>query len=260
MVDEEYIKNLYTSDQYIKDNPKLFEIDTHFKIKNIIPLVDIFAKNINKKEINLLDVGGGSGIILKEVSDYIKETYSITVNKFVIDLSPGMIKKQYEINPDIKKGLNEDICKSSFSDNEIDLTLMIDVLEHVIDPVAALTELRRISTFVLFKVPLENNLFFNIKNFVTNGKSKEENMKNGHINIYSFKQLKYQIEIYYSNLIAYYFTNVFKELFERKKTSSGEDIGLMENIVFLVASKLFYISPKLVSAIFTDFVMVLAWK
>jgi hypothetical protein len=257
MVDEEDIKNLYTSDQYIKDNPKLFEKDTHFKVKNIIPLVDIFLENINKTDINLLDVGGGSGLILKEVSDYINESYGINVNKFVMDLSPGMIKKQYESNSDIKKSLNEDICKSSLNDNEIDLTLMIDVLEHVIDPIAALTELKRISNFVLFKVPLENNLHFNIMNFVTKGKTKEENAKCGHINIYSFKELKYQIETYYGNLRAYYFTNIFKEVLERKKTSSEENIGLMNLIIYFVASKLFYVSPKLVSSISTDYLMVL---
>jgi ubiquinone/menaquinone biosynthesis C-methylase UbiE len=257
MKDDEITK-LYSSDQYLKDNPDLFEIDIPFKLNNILPYIDKFAKNINKNEIDLLDVGGGNGIILKRVSDYITNTYGIIVNKYIIDLSPGMILKQCNNNPDIKKCLNENICKTSFGDNEFDLTLMIDVLEHVPQHDIALKELNRISNFVLFKVPLEKNLFFDVMNLITLGKSKELNKQNGHINLYSPYSLKVTIETFYGKLIGYNYTNMNKELYQRKKYSSGKNIGLKMLLIYYIASKTFYFSPKFMSLIITDFIMVLA--
>ena len=138
-------------------NPSLFDIDVPFKVKNIIPLIDRFIKEYShqKDGINILDVGGGSGLILNEISSYISEKHGMKINKYALDLTPGMFENQKKINPDILTVLNEDKCNTSIKDSEIDLTLMIDVLEHVANPIKALEELRRISDFVIFKVPLE---------------------------------------------------------------------------------------------------------
>ncbi|GAI48024.1 unnamed protein product, partial [marine sediment metagenome] len=39
---------------------------------------------------------------------------------------------------------------------------MVDVLEHIPNPTAALKELRRISQYIIFKVPLEDCLILKI--------------------------------------------------------------------------------------------------
>jgi ubiquinone/menaquinone biosynthesis C-methylase UbiE len=77
----------------------------------------------------LLDVGGGAGVILSAVSTYIERNYSMKVNKFGLDLSPAILKIQKKRNPDLKKALNEDIYKTSLTDKEVDVTLLIDLLE-----------------------------------------------------------------------------------------------------------------------------------
>lgn len=202
----EYIKNLYLTDEYIIKNPSLSEEDSRWKVGKINPLVDRFIGYINKDKINLLDVGGGAGLILNAVSAHIEESYGIKVNKFALDLSPGMLEIQKKRNPDLKKVLNEDIRKTSLGNKEIDLTLMIDVLEHVPNPTEALEEAKRISNFVIFKVPLENNLVDRTSNFVKRGEPRQRTIETiGHINIYDIGKLKHQIEKHTGQVLDFYF-------------------------------------------------------
>jgi len=224
---DEDIKNFYVTDEYIIKNPSLHEQDSPWKVSKIIPLIDAFVEGFNRDEINLLDVGGGAGLILNKVSTYIEETYKIKVNKFALDLSPGMLEIQKKRNPDIKRSLNEDISKTSLANKEMDITLMIDVLEHVTNPIETLKELQRISKFVifkvplednlllraldLFKVPLEDNLLLRALDFVKRGRYRQRAIEiMGHINIYNFNKCKHQIEDHTGEVLDYYFTNVFE--------------------------------------------------
>ena len=171
------VNELYLSDEYILKNPSLHEEDSLWKVSKITPLASIYIKYINEVKINMLDIGGGAGLILKEVSSYFLKSHGLKVNKFVLDLSPGMLEIQKKANPDLIKSLNEDICKTSLGNKEIDLTLMIDVLEHVHNPIDALEEVMRISNFVILKVPLEDNLDNRFWNFVTRGKQRQKLIK-----------------------------------------------------------------------------------
>ncbi len=252
----EYVKNLYLTDEYIIKNPSLHEEDSPWKVSKIIPLVDRLIGYINKGEINLLDVGGGAGLVLNAVSIYIEESYGIKVNKFALDLSPGMLEIQKRRNTDLKRALNEDIRKTSLGNKEIDLTLMIDLLEHVPDPKEALEEVKRISDFVIFKVPLEDNLLLRTWNFVKRGEPRQRAIETvGHINVYNFSKLKHQIEKHTGQVLDFYFTNVFdychnSEHYKDKMTARSKLINFVSRYVFMV-------SPKLCSLIFSDFVIIL---
>ena len=255
-VNEEDIKNLYVTDEYIAKNPSLHEEDSPWKVSKIIPLIDTFVEGFNKDEIDLLDVGGGAGLILNAVSRYIEETYKIKVNKFALDLSPGLLEIQKKRNPGIKRLLNEDISKTSLADKEIDLTLMIDVLEHVTNPTEALEEVKRISKFVIFKVPLEDNLLLRTLDFIKRGWYRQRAIEiMGHINVYSFNKLKHQIEDYTGEVLDYYFTNVFDYFLNSEHYYKNMDAK--NKLRLSIASYVFRLSPKLCSFIFTDFVMIL---
>jgi SAM-dependent methyltransferase len=251
------ISNLYLGDEYIAKNPSLHKEDSLWKVSKITPFIDIFAAAIGKKEINLLDVGGGAGLILNAVARYIKEKHQIKVNKFALDLSPGMLELQKKENPDLKKALNENINRTSLLDKQIDLTLMIDVLEHVLDPAKVLEELRRISAFVLFKVPLENNLFLRTLNLYKRGAQKKQSINTiGHVNFYNFRELKCQVEQHLGHVIDFSFTNVSDYLL--KSDDYKNQLGRKMKLVHTIASNMFKISPKLCSLFFTDFAMMLA--
>ena len=254
-IEEQRILELYSTDEYISKNPSLHEVDSPWKIDKIIPLVDEMINLCHKKQMNLLDVGGGAGLILKEVSSYIERTYGVHVDKYALDLSPGMLKIQVKNNPDAK-ALNEDIRKTSLSNKEIDLVLMIDVLEHVPNPIKALEELTRISKMAIFKVPLDNNVLSNTRSIITHGKSRKQSIESiGHINSYNFNSLRHQIETNGGRILNSYFTNVFDYFL-----SSNHYAPKMNNkskAVNCVASYTFKISPSSCSYLFGDFAMLL---
>lgn len=249
------VKNIYTTNEYIRKNPTIHEEDSVWKVEKIIPLVDIFLRDIAKKEIKILDVGGGAGLILKEISAHIRKK-GIKEKKYSLDLSPGMLKIQKKNNPDIIKLLNEDIKKTSLKNKEIDLVLMIDVLEHIPNPEKALKELRRISKFVIFKVPLGDNLWHNTINTITRGKlRKEAGDKLGHVNFYNYNLLKKQIEKVNGRVIYSTFTNVSDYFLNNSYYS--KNLRLKGKFFNWIAKTLSNISPRLSSYLFFDFSMIL---
>jgi len=252
----ESIKDFYLTDEYILKNPSLHEEDSPWKISKILPLIDKSLSFINKKEINLLDVGGGAGLILKAVSNHIEKAHGVKVNKFALDLSPGMLKIQKKQNLNLKKALNEDICKTSLGNKEICLTLMIDILEHVPNPVEALEEVKRISDFTILKVPLENNLHFRALNFIKKGSLRKSYIENiGHINAYSFRKLKNQIEKHAGRVLNFYFTNVFD--YNLSSEQYRNKMSTKNKLIKSFAALVFKLSPCLCSLVFDDFVMML---
>lgn len=250
---DEYVKNLYVKEEYIRRYPSLHEEDSFWKVNKILPLIDEVLCRFDNTEINLLDVGGGAGLILSAVSNYIERSYSIKVNKFALDLSPTILEVQKKRNPDLKKALNEDICKTSLANKEVDVTLLIDLLEHVSKPTEALKEVRRISKFAILKVPLECSPFIGLWNFITWGTTKSTRDLVGHINIYNFYKLMHQIEKNTGYVKDFFFTNVFDYFL----TSEHYKPSQRRKIINSAAECVFRLSPKLCSYLFEDFVMVM---
>ena len=230
--------------------------DSHWKISHIIPLVDKLINHLERYEINLLDVGGGAGLTLRETSDYIQKIHAKRTNKFALDLSPGMLEIQKERNPDLKKALCEDICSTSLSDKEIDLVLLIDVLEHVFNPKAALEEINRISRFAILKVPLEDNIVLFAWNFLRRGKPRQIAAETiGHVNVYNLKRLRRQIKEHLGQILAFGFTNVFG--YRLRSGYYRRQMTIPTKIMSLVAEFVFRISPLACSIVFPDFIMIL---
>lgn len=252
------IKQLYQSDDYISKNPTLHEEDSQWKLEKIRPMLDRFLSLHREKKVVLMDVGGGAGIILKEVADYLRKTGGRETVKYALDLSPGMLEVQKRNNPDLALTLSADISQTQFKDKEIDLLLMIDIIEHVPNPTVALKELGRIAKFIIFKVPLDNNLFYRTQNWMEKGKLREWAVKNlGHINAFSYAGLRNDITANTGEVLQHSFTNVFKyslrpEAFEKNLATRW---GRFENKVNRIASLLFLVSPRLASLLFNDFAM-----
>jgi len=199
------------------------------------------------QDVRLLDVGGGAGLILKGVADYLREE-NINVKKYALDLSKEMLQIQKENNPDMIMLLEGGIEKTSFREKEIDLVLMVDVLEHVSDPVAALKELSRISKYVIFKVPMENNVYYNILNLVKRGGLRREIYeKVGHVHFYSFRKLRRQLVEYAGDVLEYAFINDFRYMLSE---GYHRKLAVREKVVFASGNVMFGISPFLCSCMF----------
>lgn len=213
----ELTDNLYVSGKYIAKNPTLHEEDSAWKIEKILPLLYfLLDKCLRKKQISLLDVGGGAGLILNAVTSYIQKNKRCA-DEYSLDLSLEMLKIQQRHNSG-SHILNEDIRKTSFRYKSIDLALMIDVLEHVPQPELALIELRRIANYVILKVPLEGNLASRALDLFDNGKHRQEMIqKVGHVNLYSLTRLLTLIEAYLGNILYVSFTDQFEYILNKEK-------------------------------------------
>lgn len=208
---EKLASDLYTHDGYIAQNPTLHEEDSPWKISLLLPLVDEFMQHAGKPQrLVVLDCGGGKGLILKAVASHLQDRFAAQTGKYALDLSPGMLEVQKQMNPDMLKMLQENIGHTSLQNKEVDLTMMIDVIEHVNDPAGAMAEIQRFSKYALFKVPLEDNWVPRVRNWARHGKPRREAAAGiGHINYYSFAGIKRDIERHCGKVISYSFGNVF---------------------------------------------------
>jgi len=255
-IEKRAVDNFYLKGEYFAKNRSLHEEDSPWKVSKIIPLIDAFMGYAGRQEINLLDAGGGSGLILKEISDYIEQSYRIKPGKFILDLSPGMLEAQKKNNPELKKILNENIQTTSLDNKEIDLTLMIDLLEHVSNPVEALKEVKRISRFAIFKVPLEDNLTMKMLNFMNRGRLRRDFIDiAGHVNIYNLNKLITQVEAYTGRVLDLYFTNVYDYFLNSGYYKSK--MKTRNKILNSIAARMFKLSPRMCSFMFNDFVVML---
>ena len=236
----ELTENIYVSGEYIDKNPTLHEEDSAWKIEKIRPFVTLlFEKHLHKEQVNLLDVGGGAGLILNAVATHIRKIEATYLNKYALDLSSGMLKVQRTHNPDLNV-LNGDIRKTSLRPKSIDLALMIDVLEHVPGPEFALLELRRIANYVIFKVPMEGSLTSRAWNLFDHGKHRKGNIGNlGHVNFYSLPRLLDQIETCLGHVLVFNFTDEFEHILLNEKLNfKAKARAILGNTTSKVNSKL----------------------
>jgi|SRR3989344_3045467 len=250
-MNEEEIKKIYEDGTYIKKNPSLHIEDSKWKSQVLIPFIDIFLKEDNKNNIKILDIGGGAGLILKSLSDYIIKEHNKKTKLFALDLSSYMLDIQKKNNPDLIKTFNMDVRDINLN-HKMDLVLMIDVLEHVSHPMVVLNKLRIISNYVIFKVPLESNFTLGLLNFLTLGYIRRKVIADvGHINVYNLKKLRKEIESNCGEIIHFSFANVYSYYLTKQNISSAK------RVYNTCGKTLYNFSPKLSSLIFNDFVIIL---
>lgn len=246
---------LYRSDEYVRKNPTLHEEDSAWKIGKILPVVDLAFARWPRERATLLDVGGGAGLIGAAVADRIRIAHGIPVATIAMDLSPGMLDVQRRNNPHLDRTLNEDIRTTSLSDKEVDLTLLIDVLEHLADPERALAEVRRISRLVLLKVPLEDNLFLRMKDVLTRGRTRRQAIEQlGHINVYSHHSLKRQIESHLGNIVSVSLCNAYEYVIG---TDHFAELPASVRLRNRIGAGLFRLAPEFTARLLEDYSLML---
>ena len=117
-------------------------IDSEEKI-----LLNKFNKLFTDKNIEILDIGCGSGEIMEELNNYGSKTYGIDFSKEAIQICEK--KKLNAKQGDLDTGIE-------FDDNKFDLVWAGDVLEHVFDPMYLLREIRRVlkkNGYLFFSIP-----------------------------------------------------------------------------------------------------------
>lgn len=127
---------------------------------------------------SVLEVGCGEGILLHNIQEYLVEK-----NVIAVDISPTEIEAA-------KKNIPFARCEVAsaydlpFSDNEFDLVICCEVLEHLDSPDLALQEIRRkTAKYCIFSVP--NDPYWRFLNMVRGAYIAHLGNTPGHINHWS---------------------------------------------------------------------------
>jgi 2-polyprenyl-3-methyl-5-hydroxy-6-metoxy-1,4-benzoquinol methylase len=108
----------------------------------------ILLKNIDEKEIRVLDVGGGTGWL----SSLIKDTDERVIHTQIVDIDPAA--KQLALSNG--HAYFEGTLENFTTEEEYDLVLMLNLIEHVSDPLAVLQKASSLLTsngIILIKTP-----------------------------------------------------------------------------------------------------------
>lgn len=245
---------LYESNEYVSKNPSLHEEDSNWKCSKIFPLLKIIISDIDQEEypkkVTILDMGGGAGLILKNSSSFLSDFYNFRIRKIAADLTPLALEKQVGNNPDIYKALNEDARNLSLEKKEVDITLLIDVLEHCPSPDKVLQEIARVSKYAILKVPIETSLIDYVSTLLgRKGIRQYMHEQYGHINFYTSQTLLNQISENCGQIMYYNFINLRWEAKERRK--------IKPSTLDHFSNFLFSISPKLQSYLLGCSIMIL---
>ena len=149
------------------------ELGAKAKTKNIITL----AVGLQFKKV--LEVGAGDGAILQNLNDidFCNELYAL-------EISDSGIKKIEERNlKSLKQVLKFDGYSIPFKDQEFDLVYCSHVIEHVEHPRILLREIKRISKYQIFEVPIDFS--FSVD------KKVDHFLSYGHINIFTPSLFKF---------------------------------------------------------------------
>jgi hypothetical protein len=136
--------NRYIDGTYLKKNPTWDEEDSPYK-------AEILWKIINKNNlspITICEVGCGAGGILKCLQDKFEE--NVIFQGY--DISPDAINIAKQKENQKLTFYNQDFLKSN---DNFDLIIVADVIEHLEDYFKFLREIKNRGTYFVFNIPLE---------------------------------------------------------------------------------------------------------
>ena len=103
--------------------------------------LETILEHVNfKKDERVLEVGTGNGSVVFRIAPFVKEVYSIDIDKEILKVANAQLEKSGLENVQIMHG---DIQKTTFDDGFFDAVLCPWVLHHVEDKEAALKEVYR---------------------------------------------------------------------------------------------------------------------
>lgn len=116
---ETYQKEIESSIGFIGQESEFF---LHLKAVKLLELAEKYLNNV--KNIKVLDVGSGVGLM----DELLKDKFG---NLYGVDVEQGVVKKAAETNPSVNYKVYDGL-KFPFSDNEMDYVFAVNVMHHVI--------------------------------------------------------------------------------------------------------------------------------
>lgn len=168
--------------------------NTFEKIKNYLPMLS--------KGSRLLDIGCGFGNVSKDLIKKGIEVYGLEINKEAIR---ALKKKGFKV---VSHDISE---KLPFSGNYFDGILLLDILEHVFDPLGLLSESARVlkkGGFIIVSVPLYFDLIDRIRILFTGSIVSYDNRCYGDELFREFRSFNY-------DHIRFFHVNDIKEMIDK---------------------------------------------
>lgn len=146
----------YSKGDYFSDVRRHSE-DAKFKADNFLKVFSRFAGQNNLSINSFVDVGCGSGDVVKMIAD------SLNANR-----SDLIEFKAYDVSPHVQNVRNEgieyihaDFCES---DEFVDVVTLFDVFEHVPDAIEFIKTVAKRCKIIGFHVPLDNSINVALRN------------------------------------------------------------------------------------------------
>jgi len=126
-------KNSFNYEDEPQGAESFFEISCDKRTRRFLDSIE------NIKGLRILEIGVGQGQFLKKVSQYRPELkfHGVDISAAAIEI----LKRNTKISGDFQVAEAESL---PFPDDYFDAVVMIDVLEHIIDPIKALEEINRV--------------------------------------------------------------------------------------------------------------------
>lgn len=190
-------REIYTkeSGEYLKNNPLWHSEDSQWKAQQILKMIERHGL----KPTNILEIGCGVGEILNHLHHSLPE---------------HCLLKGVEISPDAlslaktkeKERLNFQHTDEFETGNTIDLSLMIDVFEHVDDYLGFLQKWRMESKYSIFHIPLDLS-----SQAILRGKLEERRKNYGHLHYFTKATALLTLEDAGYQIIDHFYTNSSNE-------------------------------------------------
>ena len=218
---EDYYNNFY------KELSKLDEKGNTFsKIESFIP-------NLQGNE-TFLDIGCGHGSVSE---DLIKQNFQVSGIEINKDAIESLEHKGFEV-------FQKDITKPLDMDKKFDIVMILDVLEHLFDPLFLLSEAKKVTKdkgYIIVTVPLYFDIVDRFKILFTGSIISMDNLCYGEENYKKFRSYNYDHIRFFRP----------KEMVEM-----GESLGLQidkieYNPIYFTGNKLIKILVKLLSNKYT---------
>jgi len=169
-------KDIYQDKQYYKYNPGWHKEDSLWKAQ----LVSKILKQNNISVNNACEVGCGAGHVLINLHNILKLSYAVGYD---ISKDASVYWKEFGddyLSDNVSFVLGDFI---KLNNENYDLLMLLDVLEHLKDPVTYLERIKKYSKYFVFHFPLDLTVF----SVLFDSKLLSVREKTGHIHYFTKK-------------------------------------------------------------------------
>ncbi len=151
VVDPSYAKGTYFSDA------QRHSTDAAFKVKNFLKLFLRVIKSEGLSARSFVDIGCGSGDIIKGLADSLKKSGFDSTSFKGYDVSPHVLN----IKKEGVEYIHGDFCETN---EQVDVVTLFDVFEHVPDTIEFLKCIAEHCNVVGLHIPLDHSLNYAMRN------------------------------------------------------------------------------------------------